>query len=510
MTRQIPFASLLLITLMPLSPATLASNRKAMPATMEEMWKIIQQQQQQIEELKSRITRSEAADDKSQPDTASPPVSKAAAAATESPQGAKPDAASASTGATSATKARSGTARTEAERKTDILASEVEKLKTRLLIPDKREYKTEYGLGPAASEIYRVNRGLSIGGYGEWFYTHRNQGAKSTFDDARAVLYVGYKFNDWILMNSEFEFEHATTGEGAEEKGEVSNEFAYLDFLLNPKANIRTGLMLVPMGFINEIHEGPTFHGNHRPNVEQFIIPTTWRELGAGVWGELAEGLQYRMYAMNGLNAEGFGSDGIREGKQSGSYAVANDFAFTGRVDYSMPFAPGLQAGASAWVGDSGQGNVYSSREFGAQKVNAMTQLYEGHLQWHWRGLEMRALGAVGTIGNAAQLSAARGQTIGSQNYGWYTELAYDVMPWLWPESTHYLAPFFRYESYNTLARVPNGFTNYGGLYDQWIYQAGLTYKPIVNVAIKLDYRNINSAGSPLPDEVNLGVAFMY
>jgi hypothetical protein len=223
------------------------------------------------------------------------------------------------------------------------------------------------------------------------------------------------------------------------------------------------------------------------------------------MFGELAPGLQYRMYGMNGLNATGFTSGGIRDGRQNASKAVAEDLAFTGRIDYDMPFAPGLLAGASAWVGNSGQGFEYAG-----QKVDALTQLYEGHLQYHWRGLEMRALGAVGSIGNAEQLSLQRKQTIGSQNYGWYTEAAYNVIPLFSSEITHYLAPFFRYEAYNTLAEVPDGFTDYDGLYNRWIYQAGLTYKPIENVAVKFDYRNFNSEAGKLPDEYNLGVAFMY
>lgn len=70
--------------------------------------------------------------------------------------------------------------------------------------------------------------------------------------------------------------------------GEVSNEFTYLDFMLDPKMNIQTGLLLPPMGFINEIHEGPSFSGNWRPIVEQMIISTTWREMGAGFWGRSA------------------------------------------------------------------------------------------------------------------------------------------------------------------------------------------------------------------------------
>jgi outer membrane receptor protein involved in Fe transport len=71
------------------------------------------------------------------------------------------------------------------------------------------------------------------------------------------------------------------------------------------------------------------------------------------------------------------------------------------------------------------------------------------------------------------------------------------------------LAPFFRYEQYDTLAAVPKGFDN-DGSYNRWIYQAGLTYKPIPNIAIKADYRNIHSAAGQQPDEFNLGVGFIY
>ena len=482
-----------------LAPLSQAEAKKAQPKSqdLEAMWRIIEKQQKQIEELTRKVQGQAQVAAK---DQESKTTSKIALTGVTEPNPTKDT--------STPVPVKSG--KTENERKTDILASEVEKLKTQLNIPDKREYKAEYGLGPAASGVYRVNRGLSIGGYGEWAYSNYNDGLKPVVDNMRTVLYAGYKFNDWILMNTEFEYEHATTGTGAEARGEASVEFSYLDFQLKQYANVRTGLMLVPMGFINEIHEGPTFHGNYRPQVEQIIIPSTWREIGAGLYGQLAPGLQYRMYGLNGLDAQGFTSNGIREGSHEGSLAPAQDFAFTGRIDYNMPFVPGLLVGGSAWVGNSGQGTAYTSQRFGTQTLNVLTQLYEGHLQWRWRGLEMRALGVVGKIGDAAQLSAAKGETIGSQNYGWYTEVAYNLMPILWPDNVQYLAPFFRYESYNTLAQVPTGFTSYGGLYDRWIYQAGLSYKPIENVAVKLDYQNFNSAAKKLPDQFNLGVAFMY
>lgn len=492
-----------------------------MPASLEEMWKIIQQQQKEIEALKAKAAQSEAAlqqkvnhlkqnvqgeevkaaqgealqqkvkylKQNAQSEEAKAPVQNAQA--TEAPQ----------------TTGKGKPAKSEAERKTDILASEVEKLKTALVIPSSRQYKSMYGFGPAASEVYLVNRGLSIGGYGEGFYTNyvnAKDGAKDQIDLKRAVLYVGYKFNDWVLLNNEFEFEHATTGEGSEEKGEVSVEFSYLDFFLNKHANIRAGLMLVPMGFINEIHEPVTFHGNRRPDVEQFIIPTTWREMGAGVFGQITPELHYRMYAVNGLNAEEFRSQGIREARQGGSNALAENWAYTGRLDYTPSFAPGLLMGGSAFLGDAGQGNL-----FAGQKASVFTQLYEGHVQWHYRGFQFRTLGAWGHIGDAGLLSAAKGETIGTQNYGWYTEAAYDIMPLIWKDSTHYLAPFVRYERYNTIAKAPTGFAA-DPSFDRRIYQGGLTYKPIPQIAIKADYRNISTADGQKPHEFNLGLGFIF
>lgn len=485
-----------------------AHAAQPIPSTMEEMWKIIQQQQKEIETLKAKSAQSETLQQEvSTLKEAQKEQSKAIQQTSTAPQ------------------TPSGAGKGELERKTDVLANEVENLKTQLFIPESREYKSQYGLGPAASHVYSVNRGISIGGYGEMMYTNYadprgdSNTNKDTADLERAVIYLGYKFNDWIILNNEIEFEHASTGEGSESKGEVSVEFSQLDFLLNPKYNIRAGLMLVPMGFINEMHEPTTYHGNHRPDVERYIIPSTWREMGAGLFGEILPGLQYRMYAMNGLNAGGFTNSGIREGRQGGSNAKAEDFAFTGRLDYSPSVVPGLMVGASTFLGNSGQKDAVN---FDDRKVDVFTQLYEGHIQYKYRGLELRALGAWSKINNTEYLNVPLGADgpVGKESFGWYVEAAHDIMPFVWKESNQYLAPFFRVERYDTLASVARNpdtgeaFDKSTGL-DRWIYQAGLSYKPIDNIVIKADYRNIRDrkllpAGIPFGDEFNLGVGFIY
>jgi hypothetical protein len=454
-------------TLLLTALATVGSTADALekPKTMEEMWRIIEAQQQQIDAMKAQMKT------------------------------AAPEQANTHNNQTSSTSVQT------LERKTDVLSQEVEKLRTNLAIPEEAKYKSMYGLGPAASKIYQVGKGLSIGGYGEanyQAYVDDKGSSKNNADMERLVLYTGYKFTDRILFNSELEFEHSKTGGGG--NGEVSVEFAALDFFIDPRANIRAGMVLIPMGFINQIHEPPFYFGNNRPEVERQIIPSTWREIGVGLFGQITPDLTYTAYIVNGLNAANFSSNGIRSARQNGSQATAEDFGHVVRLDYTPNYLPGVTLGGSAYVGNSGQDIPH---------IDAFTQLYEGHLQWKYRGLEFRALGSWGHIDDAAALSALNKQTIGSENYGWYTELGYDVLPLLIPSTTQYLAPFFRYEQFDTLAGVPVGWRDDLSK-DRYIYQFGLQYKPIPNVVIKADYRNFNAQKGDLPDDVNLGFGFIF
>ncbi len=394
----------------------------------------------------------------------------------------------------------------EVERRQGILTNELRRLREALVLPETQDLKSAYGLGPAASKVYGIQRGLSIGGYGESNFKNivsdRN-GASDEFDFLRLILYVGYKYNDWIVFNSETEFEHATTSTTTSSGGgSVSVEFATLDFLLHPLANVRAGLLLVPVGILNELHESPFFHGNVRPEVESRIIPSTWRAGGFGLHGELLPGLEYRTYGLTSMNAEGFNSGGIRDGRQSGNREKAEDWSWVGRVDYDV--LRGVTLGASAYVGDQGQDEDYAG-----EKVDAFMQLYELHVMSQWRGLECRALAAVSDLDDAAQLSAAKEETVGSTQWGWYAELAYDVLPLVLPETTQYVAPWFRYTRLDTQESVPDGYARDDSR-DRELFEIGVSYKPIPQVVVKLDYRNLDNRGGNEPDEIRIGAGFVF
>ena len=366
------------------------------------------------------------------------------------------------------------------------------------------------GFGPAASKVYRVRQGVSIGGYGEALYqnygTEREDGVASgrtdEIDYLRAVVYFGYKFNDRVLFNSEVEFEHASTGG----EGEVSVEFAYLDYRLSPSFGFRGGLLLAPMGFVNELHEPPTFLGTTRPETERQVIPSTWRENGVGAFGTLGD-FSWRAYLMAGFDATGYSASGIRGGRQSGSRSLAEDWGVVGRVDWTG--VPGLQLGGSAYAGDAGQGATLPSDP--AVVVDARTTILEGHAEYRRGGLELRALVARSTIDDAAQVNELNGlagdESVGEEGLGWYLQGGFDILRLARTEQQ--LIPYLRYERLDTQHDVPAGFTR-NPANDRTITSLGAMWKPIPQVALKADYQWHSNEAETGVNQLNVNLGYLF
>jgi len=400
----------------------------------------------------------------------------------------------------------------ELRRQIDVLTKEIENLKS--AAPEKPApagSRGAFGLGPAASRVYGLTRGVSIGGYGEVLYQNfddeREDGAASgrtdEIDLVRAVLYFGYKFDDRFLFNSEIEYEHATTGTGSESKGEVSVEFAYLDFLPRKEIGVRAGLLLLPVGFLNELHEPPIFLGARRPEVENRILPTTWRELGMGVFGEVGP-VSYRGYVVNGLDAAGFtASSPIRGGRQKGSRARAEDFGLTARVDFVG--VPGLLAGLSGYVGDSAQGRLAAGESF-----DGRVSLFDAHAEWRWRGLQTRALLVRGSIDDADEINRLNGlsgtASIGERFVGTYVEGGWDV---LFGRGAASLVPFARWEKFDTQDEVPTGLAA-NRANDVRVWTLGLQYRPIPQVVLKVDYQDVHNEARTAVDQWNFALGWLF
>jgi hypothetical protein len=390
------------------------------------------------------------------------------------------------------------------QRKVDVLAEEVEKLRSGE--PEQevtRERATSLGLGLSAASVYRKTRGVSIAGYGEMLYenfdgtdqggTARNQG--TTVDFLRAVVYFGYRFNDKFLFNSEIEIEHVN---------EIFLEFAHIDYIAHPALTLRGGLVLLPMGLTNEFHEPSAFISAKRSETESRIIPSTWRENGAGLVGSAGK-FSYRAYVVNGLNAAGFAADGIRGGRQRGSRARADDAGFVGRADFTP--VPGALFGGSYYFGNSSQDQFAVA----GRQIGVRTKIAEGHAQIQMRGFDVRGLFAQANLADVAQLNAARGLTgtagIGEVMKGGYFQAGYNVLTEF--SDRRSVMPFYRYEKINTQAQVATGFVA-NPANDRTIQTLGFQFLPIPNVSVKSDYQWIrNEANTGLPQfNISLGYNF--
>lgn len=343
----------------------------------------------------------------------------------------------------------------------------------------------------------------TLGGYGELHYNEPNGSKRGTLDFHRFVLYVAHNFNTEISFKSEVEIEHTKLEAGDPDGGEVAIEQAFLEYQLSQSFGFRAGILLAPVGIINMYHEPPTFHGVERPNVERNIIPATWRESGAGVYGAITEGLTYQAYVLAGLDAEGFSAgSGIRGGRQEAFESNPANPSFTGRVDYSPML--GLQLGGSFFAGNSSGDNDSIG--------NAMVSLWSADVRYSFEDFSFRAVGALAAIGDADRINSRFNNNVADKIFGYYLEGAYNILPLIAPECEQELDVFARFEKYNTQAST-TGFPKLAQFNRNDIV-FGVTYKPTFNTAFKLDYTFINNAldagAFKNSRQLNLGIGYYF
>jgi hypothetical protein len=386
---------------------------------------------------------------------------------------------------------------TQAEVK--ALAEEVRRLKLEMSVPDAITFGSYAGMGPGASRVHLQPKGLSIGGYGELVFTTNDDGAGPHAEVLRLVLYVGYRFNDLVTFNSEIEFEH-----GAKE---ISIEMAYVDFAFQEPLKLRVGSLLVPVGFLNENHEPIFFYGVFRPHVDRAIIPTTWTQIGGGIYGG-AGPLRYKAFAIAGLDV--FGGEGPLEAgtwirnARTGSFGPARTWAGVGNLNVDVGPAT---FGGSLYLGNAGQGYRTTTGDV----VSPWVTLGEIHALVAWHGLQARAILAFGSLSQAGQVSEillkAPEEYIGSRAWGGYAEVGYDVLTLV--GSSMSLSPFFRFEALNPQAAVEGAGVLNPAL-DQRVYTVGLDFKPIPQVVVKTDWQFITSGAPGTYNQWDLGVGFVY
>ena len=309
-----------------------------------------------------------------------------------------------------------------------------------------------------SSEILdRKEDKLVFGGYGQIDFSKpytKGISQNSSLDVSRLILSMGYNFSSRTSFFSEIEFEHVR---------EVFVEQAFINHSFFDYLNFRAGLMIVPMGIINEYHEPPTFNGVNRPTVDNIIVPTTWREIGLGFTGRFIEpGIKYQFYLFSGfsgydgtkglINGEKF----LRDARQRGARSTMTSPDFSAKIDYFG--IPGLKVGLSGYFGKTESAlfrNLDRSDNTATARADSSVigiTMAGADARYNTGGLSMRGEFILSVQSNTSEYNTFTGNNAGSRTIGMYAEISYDVLHSF--NSEYRLIPFFRYENYDTHFRV--------------------------------------------------------
>lgn len=348
---------------------------------------------------------------------------------------------------------------------------------------------------------------FTLGGYGEVHATGGTRGTNEQIDLHRLVVAVGYEFNDWIGLDSEYEIEHGFIEDG---NGELAVEQACVNFQLTESLAVRAGRFLTPVGLINSKHEPPSFNGVERPSFASVIIPTTWSSDGIGISGRLHPGLKYELDVVGGLDGSQFSAtNGIRGGRQEERPGL-NQPAVTGRLDWfplvTSPAAGNaiLRLGLSAYGGGVNNGNQGNDPD-----LDGAIRIYAADLESSLGDFDLRGEVAWEKISGAV----TQQNGVAEEIFGWYVEGGYHFWPEGWKRGKLVRSDavvFVRYDDYNTQHKMAEGIAaNPAG--DRNETTMGISFYPIPTLVVKGDYRIRNDGTTNRLDDLwALGVGWQF
>jgi hypothetical protein len=347
----------------------------------------------------------------------------------------------------------------------------------------------------------------TLGGYGELHYNSLQDNA-TAFDGAadgvnradfhRFVLFASHTFNSWLRFASEVEVEHSLIGDS--QPGEVALELAWLEADIHARHHVRAGIDILPVGLLNLTHEPNTFYGVERNPIETEIIPSSWTEAALGFWGELGGGFSYNAYVHSGLKMATTGGSAFRPraGRLKVAEADDQDVAFLGRLIYSGH--PGLEIAATF---------DYQADYTGtADAAEADAWLVETHVDYrHHSGFGLRALYARWELGSDLSAGVDPGLVNADSLQGWYVEPAYRFSTAnYFPGELGLFARYQQWDQRNQLTGAAFRFERFDGI------TAGVNYWPHPQVVFKFDAQ-WQDADGPVDRELdgfNLGLGYQF
>lgn len=333
---------------------------------------------------------------------------------------------------------------------------------------------------------------------------------RDKIDHERLNLYLGYRFNDWISMRSEVEFEHGGTGatmeydiqeeagefeQEIEAGGEVKLEQMYVDFQVRPYFNVRAGRVKLRLNLAQTLDRPISYFTAHKPEMENEILPLGWYENGLQFYGTFAKRFRYEFSFTNGLDATGFSSRNFVKGGHQLRFEMANAdaWAYTGRLDYLFGKNKHTFVGVGFYTGNSTPNRPKKDIE-----KDGRVTLFAAHISYDEGPLRFNTAFVWGNVQNSDLISSANTRisstlgvkktAVGKQAIGFAAEVGYNILPLCNYTGEQRLYPFVRYDYYDTMKQV-QGLIRKNPKWERSAFTAGVNWFITPAIVAKAHYQ---------------------
>ena len=385
------------------------------------------------------------------------------------------------------------------------------------------EEKTSLGFGSTGSgKLIYAKPFLSmpkatLGGYADVMYNilsrqNLDNPSRNSFGQQRLVPFIFADITDRVKFATEIEIERGGTN-SPQGDGTIQVEFAQLDYLIDERINLRGGILLMPVGKFNLLHDSPLNDLVDRPMVSRLIIPSTWFEAGAGIYGTFYPSalskIDYELYAVNGMTqTAGAVTDlGIRGARGSVSRDRDDSKAIVGRLAFSPML--GIEIAGSGYHGQYkpstatvGSGNI----DIFAVDWTLQRGPFEliGEVAW----TRISNNNATGVAGNAIGPAGMFGYYV-QGNYHFMPEILKRLAPSHFSDASTFTATV-RWEQIDTDTdnRTVGGANTLGNRRELDRLTVGLNFRPVEDMVFKINWQhNAQNGAVGLTPAGDLGTA---
>ncbi len=327
---------------------------------------------------------------------------------------------------------------------------------------------------------------VSLGGYVEVNWQHLGTDGVSDghqFQFRRMTLFVASTISKRIKFLSEIEFEPA--------EKEIAIEFAAIDMEFHPLINLRSGIILNPIGAFNQNHDGPKWEFTDRPISATQMLPATWSNAGFGLYGKHYNKnwmFGYELYLSGGFD------NSIIDNQQNKTYLPAskqNPERFE-KIASGIPLFTGkiaLRHSKIAEIGLSYMGGVYNKWQDDGIVIDEKRRLDVFAIDFNTTIPKSNTFITAEWAWVAVDVPNTYTEQYGSEQMGGFIDIVQPILKrniFGWKDAVINIAFRTEYVDWN-VGKFTSSNTNIGE--DVWSIMPAISFRPNSLTVLRLNYR---------------------